>query len=124
MKHGLFLTYILFVTFCIVAGCAQEPTPGGFAKASVTEEDVVAATAFAIKTQEKTMQDPKGGQPTKLELVRILGAEEQVVAGVNYQLKLKVKVNGKEKRAEAVVWWQAWREPDPYQLTSWKWSDQ
>lgn len=67
------------------------------------------------------MHDAKGGQPTKLELVKILGAEEQVVAGMNYRLTLKVTVNGTEKQAEAVVWWQAWRKPAPYELTSWKW---
>ncbi len=124
MKRRFALTFILFVTSCIIAGCAQEPMVGGFNKASVTGKEVLAAAAFAIKTQEKAMQAPKGGQSTKLELVKILGAEEQVVAGINYQLNLKVKVNGKEKQAEAVVWWQAWRKPDPYQLTSWIWSDQ
>jgi hypothetical protein len=32
-----------------------------------------------------------------------------------------VKLDDTEKEAEAVVWWQAWRKPDPYQLTSWIW---
>jgi hypothetical protein len=32
-----------------------------------------------------------------------------------------VKHDGVEKTADAVVWWQAWRKPDPYQLTSWTW---
>jgi hypothetical protein len=40
---------------------------------------------------------------------------------MNYRLRLKVKVNGREKEGEAVVWWQAWRTPQPYQLTSWQW---
>ena len=60
---------------------------------------------------------------TGLELVRILSAQEQVVAGMNYRLKLRVKLNGAEKDAEAVVWWQAWREPEPYRLTSWRWEE-
>ena len=69
------------------------------------------------------MQEEKGGQPARLELIKILRAEEQVVAGMNYRLTLKVKVNGKEKQADAVVWWQNWRKPNPYELTSWRWSD-
>ena len=97
--------------------------PGGLAATSVTSKEVMAATAFAIKAQADAMRDPKIAQPIKLELIKILGATQQVVAGVNYRLKLKVKMNGKEKQAEAVVWWQAWRKPDPYQLTSWQWSD-
>ncbi len=116
-----FFISILFLAFCIVAGPAQESMPGGFSKASVSNKEVVNAAAFAIKAQEKAMHDPKSPQAGKLELVKIVEARQQVVAGVNYRLKLKVKVDGKEKQAEAVVWWQAWRKPDPYRLTSWKW---
>jgi hypothetical protein len=102
-------------------GLAQPAPAGGYAKASVTHKEVVAAAAFAIKAQRKAMQEKKETALPKLELVKILHAEQQVVAGINYRLKLKVTLNGKEKTAEAVVWWQAWRKPDPYQLTSWTW---
>lgn len=121
MKRRIILLCILFSTFFIVACIAQQSRPGGYFKASTTQKEVVDAAAFAIKSQEKAMHDEKGGQPTNLELVRILSAEEQVVAGMNYRLTLKVTVNGTEKEAEAIVWWQAWRKPVPYELTSWKW---
>jgi len=58
---------------------------------------------------------------TKLSLVSIISAEEQVVSGMNYHLALKVKLNGKLKKAEATVWWQAWNKEAPYKLTAWKW---
>jgi hypothetical protein len=70
------------------------------------------------------MRDPKSGKTYKLELVRILSAERQNVAGKNYKLKLRVKLNGEVKEAEAVVWWQSWRKPEPYYLSVWRWSDQ
>jgi hypothetical protein len=124
MKRRIIFGGVLLVTFSLVAARAQQPIAGGYSKASVTEKEVVAAADFAIGAQQKVMQDPTGDKAGKLELVKILGAEQQVVAGMNYRLKLQVKVNGKEKQAEAIVWWQAWRTPDPYQLTSWKWSDQ
>ena len=82
---------------------------------------MVAAANFAIKAQQKVMQSKIDGKPAKLELVAIAGAEQQVVAGMNYKLHLQVKVNGQEKAADAVVWWQAWRKPAPYELTSWDW---
>ncbi|MCX6923216.1 MAG: cystatin domain-containing protein [Verrucomicrobia bacterium] len=123
MNRRILLTCILLITFCIATGLAQQSMPGGWAKAPVNKKEVVDAVAFAIKAQKKAVPDAKGGQPTKLELVKIIGAEEQVVAGMNYRLRLKVKVHGKEKQAEAVVWWQAWRKQHPYQLTSWKWSN-
>jgi hypothetical protein len=52
------------------------------------------AAAFAVKIQQKVMQHPKGEPPAKLELTAIVEAEQQVVAGMNYRLRLKVKVDG------------------------------
>lgn len=114
---------VLCAMFTIVACLAGQPITGGFAKGPVSKKEVVEAADFAIKAQKKAMQD-QSGQTTRLEMVRILEADELVVAGVNYRLKLKVEVNGTEKQAEVVVLWQAWRKPDPYQLTSWKWAEQ
>ena len=100
---------------------AQQSLPGGYSPAAVTNKEVMKAAAFAVKAQHKVMQAEKASPPPKLKLASILAAEQQVVAGVNYRLQLKVKVDGKEKQAQAVVWWQAWRKPEPYKLTSWEW---
>lgn len=124
MKRIVAFVGLLFAMPGIVVTLPAQTMPGGYAKASVTKKDVQEAAAYAIKAQAKTMQGQEEKRATKLELVEILTAEEQVVAGMNYRLKLQVKVNGKEKQADAVVWWQPWRKPDPYQLTSWKWNDQ
>ncbi len=104
------------------ASWAQSSLPGGYSSAAVTNQEVTTAAAFAIRAQQAALSGKKDAPPTKLELVAIQQAEQQVVAGLNYRLKLKVKVNGKEQTAEAIVWWQAWRKPDPYQLTSWTWN--
>lgn len=113
--------FLLIAGLIPIVGLAQQSKPGGYAKASVTNKEVVAAAAFAIKAQQSAMQEKKDMQPAKLELVKLSQAEQQVVAGMNYRLQMKVKLNGKEKTAEAIVWWQAWRKPDPYQLTAWTW---
>jgi hypothetical protein len=113
--------FLLFTAACLLTGLAQQPMPGGYVTASVTDKDVAAAAAFAIKTQQNAVQENKDEGTQKLALVKILQAEHQVVAGINYRLKLKVKLNGAEKTAEAVVWLQAWRKPEPYELTSWTW---
>ena len=104
---------ILFAASCASEIVAPQFRPGGSSGVSATKPEVVAAAAFAIKAKEKVMRERKDALPAKLELVTILGAQEQVVAGMNYRLKLKVKLNGKDKEADAVVWWQAWRKPDP-----------
>jgi hypothetical protein len=107
---------VILATAWPVAGQAQQSKPGGYATTSVKNKEVVAAAAFAVKAQEEAT-----GHTARLKLVKVLGAESQVVAGTNYRLKLKVKLNGKGRTAEAIVWWQPWRKPEPYQLTSWKW---
>jgi hypothetical protein len=117
---GWIAVYTLGAAALPVLGSAQEARPGGYAPASETETNVVEAAAFAIKAQEKSMGE-RDAKPVKLALIKIASVQKQVVAGLNYRLQLKVNLNGQEKEAEAVVWWQAWRKPDPYQLTSWIW---
>jgi len=122
LKASIIPACILSVAFQVAVALAQQPVAGGWAKADVAQKEVAAAAVFAVQAQGKTLADAKAEPPAKLELVEILGAEQQVVAGINYRLMLKVKLDGKEKPAEATVWWEAWRKPDPYQLTAWKWA--
>ncbi len=94
---------------------------GGYANVPVTDNDVMKAAEFAINAQSEKIQQRGDQQPSKLQLLKILRAEQQVVAGTNYRLTLSVKENGSLQRtAEAIVWEQAWR-PNPYELTSWSW---
>lgn len=123
MKRIVVLVGSLLAMLGTVVTSPAQTITGGFAKSSVTEKEVQDAAAYAIEAQAKTMHGQRDGRSTKLELIKILAAEKQVVAGMNYRLKLQVKVNGKDKLADAVVWWQAWRKPNPYELTSWKWAD-
>ncbi len=106
-----------------VAGCTSEnkTMPGGYTAVPVNNKEVIAAAQFAVKAQEKAMQEKKDTQSVKLKLVKILSARQQVVAGMNFRLDVQVNVNGTKKEAEVIVWWQAWRKPDPYKLTSWEW---
>lgn len=111
----------ILVAGCATAGPTQPPLLGGYAAASVTDKQVIAAADFAVKAETNAMQEKKDALPATLTLVKVLSAQQQVVAGVNYRLRLKVRLDGEEKEADAVVWWQAWRAPDPYELTSWNW---
>jgi hypothetical protein len=93
--------------------------PGSYATVPVNDDQVMAAARFAVDAQQKAVSTE--AMTATLELVSVLAAEQQVVAGVNYRVKLRVKHDGVEKTVDAVVWWQAWRRPDAYQLTSWTW---
>lgn len=111
------------VMMAMVVGCtlAREPIAGGQSTAKVDSPGVVGAAQFAIQQQEKQLRLQPETRGANLRLVSILSATEQVVAGVNYRVRLKVTLNGAEKKAMATVWWQAWRTPDPYQLSAWEW---
>jgi hypothetical protein len=109
----------LFTTACGSMSPGREATPGAYSAVPVTDAQVVSAAAFAVDAKRKAMLAE--GDRATLDLVSIVRAEQQVVSGVNYRLELRVRRDGKEQNALAVVWWQAWRTPDPYRLTSWEW---
>jgi hypothetical protein len=111
------------VTVPAVRG-AEAPAPavvGGYAPASVKDKQVKAAADAAVKTETLVLHEDRLTRKSTLKLVSIESAEQQVVAGINYRLRLKVKLDGKVREAEAVVWWQSWRKPEAYRLTAWSW---
>lgn len=118
MPTGALLAALLALGL-VGTSCVQAGKPGAYARAAVTNQEIVAAAQFAIAAQAKALQ--KDAPTARLELVAIQRAEQQVVAGMNYRLRLKVRHDGAEKEADAVVWWQAWNRDEPYQLTDWTW---
>jgi len=105
----------------LLAGCfGTQPMPGGYAKASTQDPAVVSAAEFAVKAARQEMP---GILTSTLKLDRVLAAQQQVVAGMNYRLTLRVLTNSGPREVEAVVY-----EPiscdemrPPNKLTSWKW---
>ncbi len=120
-KRGMtkYFAVLIAQTLTLTAAAAIE-VPGGFSPVPVTDAEVIAAAEFAVQAQQDTMRK-ESNDPVKLQLVKIIDAQRQIVSGINYLLHLELKTNDEEKEAEAVVWWQGWRKPDPFQLTSWKW---
>ncbi len=74
----------------------QPALAGGFSSAEIDPEARTVAE-FAVKTQSKST-----GRP--LRLVKILKAERQVVAGLNFRLEIEVADGSKPLKARAVVW--------------------
>ena len=75
----------------------NQPTlAGGYSSAEIDPE-VRTVAEFAVKTQGKST-----GRP--LQLIKILKAERQVVAGLNYRLEIEVAAGSKHLKARAVVW--------------------
>lgn len=93
---------------------AGEPRPivGGFRAGDKADPEVLAAAKFAVAEQAKK----KG---VAVELVAVESVEQQVVAGMNYLLRLKVKIDGKEQQVTAKVWRKV-PVSEGYALTSWE----
>jgi hypothetical protein len=102
------------VAVVIVAQMATAK-PGGSADAPVTDKEVVAAAKFAIEARQKIL----AGQGSKdtLTLVKIVAAQKQVVAGMNYHLTLQVKVGEKKSTVKATVYERPWEKH--IELTNW-----
>jgi hypothetical protein len=114
MKKNLLIAS-MFVAFIVIHGNAfgvmaqGPPMVGNYREASKTDREVVSAAKFAIKSEKRK----QGG---RLSLVSIEHAEQQVVAGLNYRLCLKVKMKGKTEDVTAVVYKNLKQK---YALTSW-----
>jgi len=122
MKHSIRLCASV-VAMAIFLGDAQsaDVLSGGYSAEKIDNEQVIEAAKFAIAAQEKVLAKREGVDPPTIKLIEIVSASQQVVAGVNYRLHLRVEFNGEEKETDVVVWWQVWRSPNPYILTSWDW---
>jgi hypothetical protein len=93
----LILAVFGFIFGTAVSGYAQTemdtPMAGGYAKADTRDAEVVAAAKYAVKAEAKK-------QRAKISLVSVNQAEEQVVAGRNYRLCLKVETAEKGKKTK------------------------
>ncbi len=104
------------MVFAASTGRAQE-VAGGWSEVPSDDKDIAAVAQFAVAAQVKALE-AEGKKGCVMALVKVLSAKQQVVAGMNYRLALKVAADGAEKEAEVVVWKQLSGE---YKLTSWAW---
>jgi len=119
---------LIHLSLLALSGCmadhtfAAPPSPivGGYGSTSVASPDVIAATKFALAAEQKALSQ-SGKHPAEIRLVRINQANQQVVAGLNYELALTVTLDGVEKKAVAVVYQSLPNNQPPYSLTSWVW---
>jgi hypothetical protein len=110
------LLLVLFgVTFGAthVGAVGQGPTVGGFRAVAVNDPEVTAAARFAVGAQGES-------DGTAIDLVSVLAAERQTVAGANYRLCLEVEVDGAAQTVKALVFKNLQRQ---YQLRSWEAAD-
>jgi hypothetical protein len=112
MRKLIFLTLLLAI-FGLGAQAAKGQMAGGYNPAKKNDPQVRAAAKYAVAAENQKIR------PGVL-FILIAKAEQQVVAGMNYKMCLKVR-NGKRVRyATAVVYRNL---KGKHSLTSWDWGE-
>ena len=89
MKPTFLLTLLTLAIVPISHG-QQPPLVGGFSQTATTDAEVLKAAKFAVKAHD-----------AKLTLQHVTAAEQQVVAGINFKLKL---TTSDARKADVIVW--------------------
>lgn len=85
------------------------PMAGGYGEAAPDDPDVLRAARFAVREAGRR-------EGRRLSLVAVRRAEKQVVAGLNYRLRLSVGAGGRTREVSAVVYQDL---KGAHSLTSW-----
>jgi hypothetical protein len=102
MKNRLILCSVFAVLFFAAAAsqtkvAAQDDVvAGGYGDTATDDKDAVKAAAFAIKSESQ-----KTGK--RIRLVKILKAEVQVVAGLNFRVCMTVKTGRRKPKTETAT---------------------
>jgi len=75
----------------------DEPLAGGYIKMTVNSAEAQSAAKFAVSSRAR-----RTGK--RIVLWKLVGASQQVVAGMNYRLCMRVFENGKARTVTAVVY--------------------
>lgn len=114
MKKSLWMVFMIGALYVAVGGvngsfAQQRPIVGGYREIAKDAPGVQEAAEFAISKQAEK-------QEVSITLVSVEHAERQTVAGSNYRLCLRVKIDDETQDVKVVVYQNLKRE---YSLTSW-----
>ena len=116
MRKSL-LTALATAALCLVFHTAaarargqNPPVAGGYSEASARDPEVLRAARFAVREEGRRLG-------RVLTLLAVRRAETQVVAGLNYRLRLSVGYGGRAREVSAVVYRNL---RGAYSLTGWE----
>ena len=101
--------------FLVLGTLAIAQIAGGYGSADVKNPEVIAAAKFALGTKNASL---KRTGTRAYKLLEITKAESQVVAGLNYHVCLKTKLDAVIRSADAVVYQNLQHK---LSLSSWAW---
>lgn len=110
IKRSVIAASLILLAFAFTVRAQDEPIVGGYGEMSVKSAEALRNARFAVSSRAR-----RTGQ--KVSFVKLLKAEQQVVAGLNFRLCMRVTVNGKVRTVTAVVYQNLKRRKT---LTNWK----
>ncbi len=115
MKSLFAIVIMSVIVLSLGISPAHAQDAGSYTKAETDDSEVAAAANFAVKARQKALR--KTDKDANVSLTEITSASKQVVAGINYKMRLKVNINYKDQVVEVVVWKKL---SDEYELSSWR----
>ncbi len=112
-NYRLFAAVFVVLLMCAFASKTSAQIAGGYGEAEVKSKSVSSAAAFAVRSEARKTKK-------HFKLISVSKAEQQVVAGLNYNLCLKVRDGKRTRTANAIVY-QNLRQK--FSLTDWKWDE-
>ena len=111
-KQILYYTFAVALVMGIYAGanCISAQMAGGYSDISASSKEVKRAARFAV--QQRLFRTGN-----KVTIVRIVKAEQQVVAGLNYRMVLRVADRRGRRRTATVIVYKDLK--NQLSLTSW-----
>ncbi len=112
-NYRLFIAVFIVLFVSVFASKTSAQITGGYGTADLKSKDLKSAAVFAVAREGKMTGK-------HLKLVSVSKAEQQVVAGLNYNLCLKVRDGKKTRTASAIVYQNLKQK---FSLTDWKWDE-
>jgi hypothetical protein len=101
MNTSSLLVAVIVTTMLVSCGSTSSTvTSSSTMTGSYSAVDAKDAEALACATYAVSVQEPRG----TVQLIDVLEAQRQVVAGMNYRLKLSILRRGIPETATTVVW--------------------
>lgn len=108
----LLLSTLALVLLVHPERAAAQVQTGAYQKISTRDSKVIRYARFAVSRINRA------GGDGDVRFVKVLSAERQVVAGMNYRMTIQVKQNRKARKAVAIVF----EELDSsYSMSDWTW---
>ncbi|WP_028579121.1 hypothetical protein [Desulfogranum japonicum] len=113
-------SFMLMVMLVVLTGCiTDKPDPNAYIEIPIDKPRIIMAAHYAVEQEQYALNHGMGRRASKLKLLEITKAEQQMGENITYRLQLRVTLDSEELGAETVVGWEKWGSPSQFKMVSW-----